>query len=344
MRAKRRTAVILLAFGLVLVTWRQALSDHRPGVLVTPNQGATSDRVLILPGTLDPRSATPIHARNLELVIPVNAWVLKGQIIGEADGPSPEGINQARISLEEANAVVAVARRAVRDMERKLEMARADAGVLESRLISAETVALEAESEFRRRDLLFREQRAGSIEHDEAIATRDSALSAVPELRSRLIAGSTTIGELETVVREARDRLAEAETRSRAAQANGRQMEENGGRVPVVSPADGVLVVRDAVAGAFGIASDASLLCVHTDIRQADLNVLWLGQRASVSLDDEPAVVFNAQVSEIAETAIDSPRGALYPVSLSVENPDGKRFFGGERVQIRLRVPVDRSK
>jgi len=50
-------------------------------------------------------------------------------------------------------------------------------------------------------------------------------------------------------------------------------------------------------------------------------------------------VVFNAQVSEIAETAIDSPRGALYPVSLSVENPDGKRFFGGERVQIRLRVP-----
>ena len=77
---------------------------------------------------------------------------------------------------------------------------------------------------------------------------------------------------------------------------------------------------------------------VETWMPAADLPRLRVGEPAWVSLEAEPQVRLRATVSEIAEAPIDSPNGPIYPVTLSVDNPQGL-LLAGENVHVRTSGP-----
>ena len=119
----------------------------------------------------------------------------------------------------------------------------------------------------------------------------------------------------------ARANLAVATERRNAARALAEPARRADKIAPVVSPADGMIVVsEDPVGTRVGIASDPDQLCAYAKLRQADLTSIRIGQQAVV-LDGEPAVTLRAKVTAISETPLDSQGGATYPVALSVENP-----------------------
>jgi multidrug resistance efflux pump len=329
----------LAMIAALLITWAGIHSRLRRGVLydTRPKPVFKDDRGFVLTGTLSLVVTTQIDARNLELAVPLNSWVLKGQLIAEADsGVAPEQINRALLCREEANAAVAEAQANIREIDAELATTRADARNIESELISSETAELEGRLEFERRDRLFRNEVASQLDHDEAVFTRDSAASAAAEVRSHLGATLVKISELETRSRNARSSLSEAMMRSSATEAGVEQMEQTG-RTPVISPADGFIVASDLFPGTFGIASDPDLLCVHTHVHQADVASVRFGQQAVVAIYGEPATTLRAKVSAISETPINSPDAASYVVTLSVENPEAKRFAGAS-VEIRLQT------
>jgi multidrug resistance efflux pump len=223
----------------------------------------------------------------------------------------------------------------LREIDAELTVTRAEARNIGSELISSQAAELETLYELERRDRLFRNQISRQLDHDVAIPVRDSAVSTVAAARSRLGAASMRIDELEVRSREVQAGLSEAMTRSRGAAAAVEQMERSAGRAPVASPAEGLLVASDVFPGTFGIASGPALLCVHTHVHQADITSLRLGQQALIEIYGEPAAALHAKVSAIAGIPINSPDEAAYPVTLSVENPESKRFAGAS---VRIRI------
>jgi len=113
------------------------------------------------------------------------------------------------------------------------------------------------------------------------------------------------------------------------------RLEQSPARARFVSPADGLLIATDLFPGALGIASDPSLLCVYTRVRPDDIPSLRLGEQALIAIYSEPTATLHAKVSAIGAVPINYSDEAVYPVTLVVEDPEGKRFAGAS-VQIQL--------
>lgn len=336
MRPKTMTIVLVGSAVAAWATWSEVHSRPGPRASDTAStESVRQDSSLVLAGVLGPVVTIPIEAPIRELTVPLDSWVLKGQVIGATESEiTPAQFNQARFWLDELTAAAGEAQERIGEIEADLDNAYAAASDCESQLISSENAELQAEHELEHHDLLFREGVRSEIDHEQAVWGRDSAVSVVAEEQSRLRSATSTISELEQRSRGARARLAELKRHKQAAEAVALQMEQSAGWVQVVSPADGLIVERDPVAGTFGIASDATRLRVVTQVPEADIGSVRVGQQASVSIDGEPAVTLNAAVSEIAVTPISSPDGSAYQVALAIENPEGMRFTG---VPVRIR-------
>jgi hypothetical protein len=79
-------------------------------------------------------------------------------------------------------------------------------------------------------------------------------------------------------------------------------------------------------------------MLVEARMPAEDVARLRVGQSAWVSLDARRQVTLRATVSAIAEVPIDSLSGTVYPVTLSVDNPQGF-FLTGEKVHVRTTAP-----
>jgi multidrug resistance efflux pump len=70
-------------------------------------------------------------------------------------------------------------------------------------------------------------------------------------------------------------------------------------------------------------------------VREADLMAVEVGQRSLIVLDGQPAVTFQARVSAISDTPVDSPEGSTYQVTFVVDNPGGT-WLSGAAVHARM--------
>jgi HlyD family secretion protein len=297
---------------------------------------------LVLSGVVSPLATTPIEVAVWNLTVPLNSYVTRGQIIGETVSATlPDQAvqgDEARLSPDEAGFAVAQARQDVSQAEADLEAARASETDAEVQQVLTQVDKRATEQRFESADQQLREGEMSVARYDDAVLAVQSSVDAAEAMRYQAEADTAAVGDAMTRLQEARARLAETERQRQltlAATEDGQQ----GGRVAVVSPADGLLVVRDPVAGTLGISSDPYVLRVETWISEDDLLKLRVGQPAWVSLDAEPQVTLCARVSEIAEEPIESPNGTIYPAALSVDNPRGL-LLAGVKVHVRT-TPTD---
>nr|QST87827.1 ampicillin resistance protein [uncultured organism] len=320
-------AVTIVSAGVCLA-WIYSLSQYRfAGIESTPQATTPVGDTMTLTGTLFPVVSIPFNATNLELFVPANSWVQKGQVIGEADtGYSGEAINEARAVSEEESAAVSRAEATLRELDVELIGARAAASLAESELASAESAEREKERELNHRDLLLREQVVGRFDHDAAASDLHSAASARAEAQSRQDAASARVVELERRLSEAQGRLNEAATRSPEANAALRQLEGHAGRVPLLAPANGLIVAPEPVPGLVGIARDATRLCAYARVRHEEIHAVRVGEHVSIAVDGASELTLDAQVSDIAGVPADAPDGTDFLVTFQVQNPSGATF------------------
>ena len=155
-------------------------------------------------------------------------------------------------------------------------------------------------------------------------------------LRSSLTAAAIEIDEWEAKAQEAQAELGEATTRRNAADVVFERMQGGPESEPIVSPADGIILDSgEPVGTGFGIASNPRQLCAYAMVRQADLMMVEVGQQALIVLDARPAVTFQATVSAISETPVDSSEGSSYQVTFAVDNSGGT-WLSGAAMHARL--------
>lgn len=203
MRPKRWLTVTLVVLVVVAVTGSATRARHRTrvarhaiGELANPDAG------LVLSGVLIPVATTPIEAPVSNLDVPLNSYVTKGQIIGEAVLPvSPDQALQngePRFSPDEAGSAVARAREDVRRAEADLEAARAretDAAV--QQVVS--TIAERAtEQRHQNAGLQFREGGMSEARYDQAVLAVDSAVVSAGTTRFQAEADTSAVSDATT--------------------------------------------------------------------------------------------------------------------------------------------------
>jgi hypothetical protein len=337
MGSKRRLTIALVALVVVTVAGSVAHARHRTRVSNSAFRTLADDSAdLVLPGVLSPAETTPIEAPVWNLTVPMNSYVTKGQIIGEtASTMLPNQTmrrSESRLSRYETEAAIAQVRENVRQAEADLEAARAretDAAVQKvvSKVTERATEQLYENAGQRRLD-----GQMSATRYEHAVKAVDSAAAEADATRSEAEADSLAVSDAMARLQEARASLAEAEQQwQRALPATGRVRES--GQMAVVAPANGLLVARDPNSGTLEISSDPSVMRVETRMPADDLFKLRVGEQAWVSLQAKPRVTLRATVSEIAEAPVDSPNGAVYAVSLVVDNPQGL-WLAGAKVNV----------
>ena len=158
----------------------------------------------------------PIITPILELDVPVNSWVKKGQVIGfSASGanPDPSLLMEARLQLAEADAAVETAREDLGKLESESQPETPPVDT-ESRTLAVQAAALESERAMETRERLYREGRLSEIEHDRLVAQNRVAQQQEEELDKTVSAQPETAGngpprkpdEAQTALRSALER------------------------------------------------------------------------------------------------------------------------------------------
>ena len=337
MRSKRRLTIALVVLVVVTVAGSVAHARHRTkvsnGAFRTLADGSAS---LVLPGVLSPAETTPIEAPVWNLTVPMNSYVTQGQIIGEtASTVLPNQTmrrNESRLSSYETEAAVARARENVLQAEADLEAARARETDAAVQKVVSKIAERATEQLYENAGLQSRQGALPAPSYDQAVRAVDSAEAEAGATRSEAEADSVAVSDAMLRLQEARASLAEIDQQwQRALPATGRVRES--GRIPVVAPANGVLVARDPNGGTLEISPDPSVMRVETQVPEDDLFKMRVGEQAWVSLEAKPQVTLRATVSEIADAPIDSANGAVYPVTLVVDNPQGL-WLAGAKVHV----------
>lgn len=174
-----------------------------------------------------------------------------------------------------------------------------------------------AELDFARTKRLFEEKILSQGEYDAASAQRESAAASVAQSNAGL-----------------------------------EQARVNLGNTRIASPIDGVVVDRQFDIGQtvaasfqaptlFTIARDLTKMQVLTNIDEADIGGVRVGQPASFSVDAFPDDPFRGAVSQVRLSPTTVQNVVTYPVVIDVENPDGRLRPG---MTANVSIPIDERK
>ena len=115
-----------------------------------------------------------------------------------------------------------------------------------------------------------------------------------------------------------------------SAQANVQALQNTVNQAYIIAPFSGTVTEINADAGELATAGNTALrlddlshLIVNVNISQMDINSVELGQKVTLSFDALPGKVFEGKVTEIGQAGSTSNNVVLFPVVISIENPDG---------------------
>jgi len=269
-----------------------------------------------------------------ELHVDFNTVVKKGQVIARID---PE-LFQAQVN--QAKAQVDAAKAALANQEAVVEKTRADLANVQAALASAHAQTAKAQvgvldgkrnvgrqQELRRKELIAQaDLDAAQVLYDSAIAQYDATVA-----QERAQAASVTSAEAQLKVSQAMAENAKAQVAQQ--QANLRQSEINLEHTVIIAPVDGVVVSRTVDVGQtvaaslqaptlFTIAQDLTKMQVDTNVAEADVGRVKVGQPATFTVDAFPGRTFRGEVVQVRKAAQVLQNVVTYDVVVSAPNND----------------------
>ncbi len=224
-------------------------------------------------------------------------------------------------------------------------MADAAASVLKAKVGVAD-----AKSKLDRAVLLYQHSVLDVQDKETAQATYDTALAMEQAAEAEKVAADQKVLSAQADVEVARTQLASAQAQVEQAKAALEQAQLDLSHTYITAPVDGIVVARHVDVGQtvaaslqaptlFEIAQDLTKMQVDTNVSEADVGRLRVGQSASFTVDAYPGQVFHGQVTQIRKAPISVQNVVTYDVVIGVSNPDLKLFPG---MTATVRILVDR--
>lgn len=269
-----------------------------------------------------------------------NSKVTKGQLIAEIDPQAFQArVDQARAALDSARAAVANAQAGVAKADADVASAKAAAANQNAMVIKAQAAVKDAQTKAASRNALFKE---GIMSQDD----RDTAQATYDEASAELTAAKAQVDAAQHAIQAAGAQKTAAETLARSAQAqvaqanaNLLQAELDLQHTKITAPVDGTVIARTMDVGQtvaasfqaptiFQIAQDLTKMQVDTNVDEADVGQVKVGQQANFTVDAYPTRTFTGTVGQIRQAPINVQNVVTYDVVIAVSNPDQKLLPG----------------
>ena len=269
-----------------------------------------------------------------------NSKVKAGQLIARID---PQ-IFQARVDA--AQAAVGSARAAVYNAQANIqksvaEIANAQANVLvaEDNTQKAHLAVVDAQSKLGRRIQLANEGVLSKEDRETAQATYDQAVSGERAAHGQGDASQAALSASKAEQQIARMQESAAQAQVKQVEAALAQAQIDLGHTYIKAPVDGTVVSRQVNVGQtvaaslaaptiFEIAQDLTKMQVDTNVDEADVGRVQVGQRATFTVDAYPNRVFRGAVTAVRQAPINVQNVVTYDVVIGVSNDDLKLFPG----------------
>ena len=271
-----------------------------------------------------------------KLFVDYNSPVTEGQIIAQIDPASFEArVSQARANVASAGAAVQVARANVDNSKAAIETAQANIGSAKANVERAKVGLVDARRTLERNKQLLSQALIAQSDLDVAQTAYDSAVSQLKQAESQQGASA---GQLKSATAQARlaeaqhlAALAQVEQAKAALQAAELDLQHTTIRAPV----NGIVVSRNVDVGQtvaaslqaptlFLIAQDLTQMQVDTNVSEADIGRITVGQAVTFTVDAFPNTPFSGEVVQVRNAPITVQNVVTYNAVVLVANREMK--------------------
>jgi len=287
-----------------------------------------------------------------ELHADFNSQVKKGFLIARIDPDTFDAkVNQAKADVENAQAAVLNQIASVERARADIENARAALAVAQAQTAKAQAASLDAKRIFDRNTELFKKELIAQADRDTSQANYDQAAAQLESSRAqeKALASQIRSSEAQLKVVEAQLKAAEAQVRLKKAALDQAMVDLD--HTFIRAPVDGVVVARNVDVGQtvaaslqaptlFTIAQDLTQMQVDTNVDEADVGRMQVGQRVTFTVDAFPARSFSGEVVQIRKAPQVVQNVVTYDVVVGVQNSDLKLLPG---MTANVRIVVDQK-
>ena len=269
-----------------------------------------------------------------------NTKVKKGQLVAVIDPQAFQArVDQARASLDSANTAVASAQAGVAKANADIASARAATANQNAAISKAKAAAQDAQTKLASRKILFQQGIISKEDLDTAQSTYDQAVAEQQAAVAELDAANHQVQATQAMYNVATTQLASAQAQVKQARASLEQAQLDLDHTQITAPVDGTVIARHMDVGQtvaasfqaptiFEIAQDLTKMQVDTNVDEADVGQVKLGQPVKFNVDAYPATTFEGSVTQIRQAPINVQNVITYDVVVGVSNQDLKLLPG----------------
>ena len=279
---------------------------------------------------------TQVSGTIQKLFADFNSTVQEGDMIAQIDpAPLETKVLQARANLTSATAAVQVAHATVESAKAAIDTARAKAESAKANIEKSKVALDDARRTLERKRALFQRALIPQNELDSAQTAYDSTVSQLQQATAQYDA---TVGQLKSAVAQAR--LAEAQLSAALAQVEQSKAALQAAdldlqHTTIRSPVNGIVIARNVDVGQtvaaslqapilFLIARDLTHMQVDTNVSEADIGRIIVGQTATFTVDAHAGTTFKGQVVQVRNAPITVQNVVTYNAVVQVANPELK--------------------
>jgi HlyD family secretion protein len=296
-------------------------------VSTVSSSGSLSAVITVLVGS-------QVSGQIMELLVDFNSEVKEGQVIARIDPETFKArVLQAEAELAVALANVVIQEAAVERARAELENVRSELSAAEAQTEKAKVAVGDAELDLTRKRKLHGRKIISESDLDKANATYEQALAQLSTAKAEQEAQVSVVRSREAALKMAEGQVPHAQAQVKQREASLRQSKIDLAHSVIRSPVDGVVVERNVDVGQtvaaslqaptlFTIAKDLRKMQVETNVDEADIGRVRVGQRAPFTVDAFPGHEFSGEVKQIRMAPHTIQNVVTYTVVVSTENPD----------------------
>ncbi|MBZ0168200.1 MAG: HlyD family secretion protein [Kofleriaceae bacterium] len=286
-----------------------------------------------------------------ELYADFNTKVRKGQLVARIDPEIFEAkVNQAKGNLDNTRASVLNARAMLQKTEADIANTKASLEVAKANVAKAKVAVLDAKIKLKSRLNLYEDGGISAEERDSAQAAYDSNVAALEASQAQEQAAVSSLRAAKAQHEVAEAQLAGSQAQVKQSEAALRQAQVDLDHTYIRAPVDGIVVSRNVDVGQtvaaslqaptlFLIAQDLTKMQVDTNVDEADIGRIRVGQDATFTVDAFPGEIFKGKVTQIRQAPLNVQNVITYNAVIGVANPDFKLFPG---MTANVKILVDR--
>jgi HlyD family secretion protein len=251
-----------------------------------------------------------------------NTQVKMGQLVAQIDPATFQAqVSQAKATLENARAAYLTAQADIATARSNVEAGKAN-------VLKAKVSVVDSKRSLDRSLELFGKNLIAASDRDTAQTNYDSAVALLEAAQAQLKANEAQLESAIAKLEAARAGVKQSAATLELAQVNLKNCR-------ITAPVNGIVISRNVDVGQtvaaslqaptlFTIAQDLTEMQVDTNVSEADVGRVAVGQDATFTVDAFPQTTFRGKVTEIRNAPITIQNVVTYDVVIQVKNPDLK--------------------